>query len=299
MSVTWGTVFFDYNNDGWLDLFFVAGEIGGAAVPQPNAFFQNNSDGTFSDMSLISGLDDTLRGRSASIADFDSDGYVDVFVGNLNRPDLGETTPFLLFHNQSADQGNNNHWIAITVEGTVGNRDGIGTRLFLTTPDGLTQIREITSGPTYGGGDYRAGFFGLNDNTTADLVVRWPNGAIETIGPVIADQKLHLVEPREPSSVLTHYTPEGFVLGTNYPNPFNPETIIPYELKDDERVTLKVYNTLGQEIATLVNEKQAAGMKSVLWNAMNENGLPVTSGVYIYRLVAGDFVGAGKMILSR
>ncbi len=151
-SITWGTVFFDHDNDSWLDLMFVAGNTGPGGYP--NAFFGNNRDGTFTDLSVSSGLDDSGRGRNASIVDFDGDGFVDVFIGNY-----GETPR--LFHNRSLQQGNSNQWITLTVEGTDSNRDGIGTRLLLTTPDAVTQIREINSGPTHGGGDYRAAYFGL------------------------------------------------------------------------------------------------------------------------------------------
>ena len=73
-SITWGTAFFDYNNDSWLDLFYVAGNIGTQTFPpQPNAMFENNEDGTFDDISIESGLNDTRNGRSASIADFDQE----------------------------------------------------------------------------------------------------------------------------------------------------------------------------------------------------------------------------------
>jgi hypothetical protein len=187
-SKTWGTVFFDHDNDGLLDLYIVAGQIGTQAYPFPNAFFSNNGDGTFSDISASSGLDDPSRGRNASIVDLDGDGFVDVFVGNY-----GEAPN--LFHNTSVQQGNSNHWLTITVEGTTSNRDGIGTRLWLDTPDGEIQMREITSGPTHGGGDYKAAFFGLGANTTADLTVRWPDGTMQNFGTIVSiDQELHLTE---------------------------------------------------------------------------------------------------------
>ncbi len=86
-------------------------------------------------------------------------------------------------------------WLTVEVQGTVSNRDGIGTRLMLTTPDGVTQIREITSGPTQGGGDYKAAYLGLGDNPSGDLVVRWPTGVVEDIGTVSPNQVLNLVEP--------------------------------------------------------------------------------------------------------
>ncbi|MDP2208944.1 MAG: T9SS type A sorting domain-containing protein [Bacteroidota bacterium] len=91
--------------------------------------------------------------------------------------------------------------------------------------------------------------------------------------------------------------PKYFSLGTNYPNPFNPSTIIKYNIPEVCYVTLKVYNTLGKEIATLVNEIQDAGYKEINFGASANGGLP--SGVYFYRLYAGNFVSINKMLLLR
>jgi hypothetical protein len=80
--------------------------------------------------------------------------------------------------------------------------------------------------------------------------------------------------------------PKEFGLSQNYPNPFNPTTTIKYQLPFDSKVTLKVYNVLGQEVAALVNKSQAAGYYSVNWNGLNRIGHRVSSGIYIYRMVA-------------
>jgi choice-of-anchor B domain-containing protein len=84
----------------------------------------------------------------------------------------------------------------------------------------------------------------------------------------------------------------------NYPNPFNPATTISYEIGGDTWVSLKICNTLGEEIATLVNEYQTPGQKSVVWNG-TANGKPVSSGIYVYRLTAGNLVQSEKMILTK
>ena len=88
--------------------------------------------------------------------------------------------------------------------------------------------------------------------------------------------------------------PTVFELAQNYPNPFNPTTTIRYELRNDGLVRLKVYDVLGTEVATLVNEEKAAGRYEVNFNAS-----ALASGVYIYKLQAGSFINSKKMILLK
>ena len=90
------------------------------------------------------------------------------------------------------------------------------------------------------------------------------------------------------------FTPREYQLFQNYPNPFNPATKIRYEIVDRSYVTLKVYDVLGNDIAILVNEEKPAGTYEVEFDG---TGLP--SGIYIYRLQAGDFVDSKKMILLK
>ena len=93
--------------------------------------------------------------------------------------------------------------------------------------------------------------------------------------------------------------PQEYAIYQNYPNPFNPTTTIKYDLKQTGDVSLKIYNILGQEVRTLVNTRQEAGYKSVVWDGLNNYGARVASGVYIYRIEAGEFVKAKKMILMK
>jgi len=93
--------------------------------------------------------------------------------------------------------------------------------------------------------------------------------------------------------------PPTTMLVGNYPNPFNPSTAIKYELSADSRVVLNIYTALGEEIAALVNEHQLAGVKSVVWDGRNQAGSQVASGIYIYRLTAGNVVKSEKMIFVK
>ncbi len=95
-------------------------------------------------------------------------------------------------------------------------------------------------------------------------------------------------------------TPDDYQLLQNYPNPFNPNTHIDFYLPLKKKISLKIYNTLGQEVRTLINNREyLEGSHSVQWNGRDNNGKPVTSGVYIYKLVFGNFSQSKKMTLIR
>jgi len=88
--------------------------------------------------------------------------------------------------------------------------------------------------------------------------------------------------------------PDEFILSQNFPNPFNPSTIIQYGIPEDGRVLLEVFDITGQKLFTLVDEEQISGFHQVQF----ENSV-LPSGVYLYRIVAGEFVDYKKMILSK
>ena len=90
--------------------------------------------------------------------------------------------------------------------------------------------------------------------------------------------------------------PQKFVLNQNYPNPFNPETVISFQLPESRTVILKVYNLLGAEICTLVNEKKEAGYHRIIWNGKDEMGQEIPTGVYLFKIEAGDFCMNRKMV---
>ena len=112
----------------------------------------------------------------------------------------------------------------------------------------------------------------------------WQNANYTLLSEVILDI----------SDTPTKFLPAKMNLEQNYPNPFNPETKIQYEVKGRKFVSLKVYDVLGREVATLVDGIQDEGFKSVRWDATG-----MASGVYFYRLQAGTFVEVKKMLLLR
>ena len=101
-----------------------------------------------------------------------------------------------------------------------------------------------------------------------------------------------------PLAVLTERAlPERFALGPNYPNPFNPSTIIPYQLAASSQVRLEVFNLLGQHLATLVDGERPAGFHTATWHAVDGAGRAVGAGVYIYRMTVGVERQTGRMVL--
>lgn len=93
--------------------------------------------------------------------------------------------------------------------------------------------------------------------------------------------------------------PDNFYLSQNYPNPFNPSTEITYSIATGKNISLTVFNTLGQEVAVLVNQFVSAGNHTVKWNGTDEDGNPVASGIYLYRLRSGDMSETRKMLLLK
>jgi hypothetical protein len=139
----------------------------------------------------------------------------------------------------------------------------------------------------------------MGTNTSGTLSIAWPSGLVESYGTVNADQLLHLVEGGALDVNDSKEIANRYELKQNYPNPFNPSTTIRYSLQNETLVTVKVFNLLGQEIATLVDEVQTPGAKQVEWDGKNQSGAQVASGLYLYRMKAGKFVKTQKMILSK
>ena len=114
----------------------------------------------------------------------------------------------------------------------------------------------------------------------------------------------HNLEPTGPIELYmnTHdltYLPDKHSLHQNYPNPLNPETIIPYDLAENIFVNITIYDLLGRQVKILVNQVQNAGFNSIQWNATNDYGEPVSAGIYLYQIKAGTFYQTRKMALLR
>jgi Leucine-rich repeat (LRR) protein len=103
----------------------------------------------------------------------------------------------------------------------------------------------------------------------------------------------------EQVSIIDETLPITYKLNNAFPNPFNPVTTLRYDLPEQSMVNIIIYDMLGRHVKTLVNQTQDAGFKSVIWNATNDYGKPVSAGVYLYQIQAGEFVQTRKMVLLK
>jgi hypothetical protein len=192
--VQWGAGLPDLDNDGWMDVFYVTGNVYPeveAVMPHyphrsPRIVFRNGGRGRFTDVTASSGPGVTTpqSSRGAAFGDIDGDGDVDVLVMNMNAP------PSLL--RNEAPRGH--HWLTVRLEGTRSNRQGVGATV-LVTSGGRTQARAVLSQTSYYSVDDLRPSFGLGDATVADRVdVRWPSGVVDVIRQVAVDRVVTIRE---------------------------------------------------------------------------------------------------------
>ncbi len=181
----------DFNNDSLLDLYTVSF---GSLAP-PNRLYRNNGDLTFTEVASGLPISAPNCGNSASWADYDNDGWIDLLAvgGSPDAPGIGHN---MLCHNMNQ---NGNHWIEFELCGVVSNRSAIGARVLIThqTSDGtlVNQMREVQSGSGYNTQHMFRAHFGLLDSEVIDqLTILWPSGITQTGTNIPADQILRIVE---------------------------------------------------------------------------------------------------------
>ncbi len=181
-SVGWGNLFFDYDNDGWQDIYLAVSDAMGADSEPRSRLYHNRQDGTFEDVSGESGVSDPGRTLGVAAADFNRDGKVDLLIGDF-------IDGYRLFENRSPQQ---NGWLALELVGSGPiNRDAIGSRVRVTTADGMIQTREVIAGSGLGAGNELVLNFGLGRYDRATKVeIRWPDGTVEVLENVLGDQHL-------------------------------------------------------------------------------------------------------------
>jgi len=190
-----GTAWFDFDNDGWLDILSVNGAVtaikdrGEASFPydERKLLFRNLRDGRFEDVTGRAGAVFTLSevSRGAAFGDVDNDGDMDVLVGTINGPVR------LLINNI----GNRNHWLGLRLVGTRAPRDMLGARVRIIRQDGSSLWRRARADGSYASANDPRVLIGLGESTEAPTVrVRWPNGDVEEWSAVAIDRWTTLKE---------------------------------------------------------------------------------------------------------
>jgi hypothetical protein len=193
--VGWGCGFYDYDNDGWLDLLVVNGHVYPQlaeaklkiAYAQRKLFYRNQHNGTFAETAAGEALNEPSVSRGAAFGDLDNDGDVDVVMNNLDG------APTVLRN----DGGNRNNFVVINLIGLIGgksNRSAFGARVKVISDD-LVQVAERRSGGSYISQNDTRLHFGLEKRTKIDAVeIRWPSGAVEKLTNVPVNSFINIEE---------------------------------------------------------------------------------------------------------
>ncbi len=193
--VKWGDAFFDLDNDGWLDLIAVSGQVypqmgglPGAGYQQPKILNINQGDGTFCDASQQAGpaLQEKRVSRGVAIGDLFNDGNVDVVVEDLDGP------PMVLRNKGLPGR----HWVSFELAGTKTNRLAINARIKITA-GGMTQTSQVLSGASYLSQNDLRQHFGLGSATKIDSVeIDWPSGTVDKMTNLEVDKFYSVLEGR-------------------------------------------------------------------------------------------------------
>ncbi len=186
--------FYDFDNDGWKDMFVTRGHVEsmplpGAEIDEYNTVFHNpGKQGKWVPLTEEAGLNAAAaaRHRGAAFGDLDGDGRVDVV-------DTALSADAEIWMNRSS---NANHWLDIALRGTKSNRDGIGARIKVVSKTVGAQYNHMTTSVGYASSSYGPVHFGLGPDARADMVeIWWPSGVVQTMQDVNGDQVLHVTEP--------------------------------------------------------------------------------------------------------
>lgn len=294
-----GSGWCDFDNDGDKDMF-VGGYDGN------NMLYSNNGNGSFTKIDTGIIVTDANYKMGASWGDYDNDGDLDLFVARNNY--YGGNN--VLYMNN----GNSNKWINIRCVGMVSNKAGIGVKVFVRATISSAVIRQLqvvssqTGGSISGEGSLNAEF-GLGNATIIDSIrIEWPSGIIDNYTNVPVNQFITAIEGQSLTPVVnknTNNVPLSFMLYQNYPNPFNPITKIKFDIPQSVILTpgtrgknpfikLKLFDILGHEVTTLVNEQLKAGTYEVEFNGTN-----FSSGVYFYQLSYGGLISTKNFVLLK
>ena len=290
---------------------------------QKLVFFQTNQDsfdvviadiqsGQTSTLKTVSGISNPFAGHSY----WGLDGYI-----YLNLPDNNNIFQLFRLHNSNGDASP----MQLTEESEgcmlLASNDTQLEKLAFAVFDTVTEywLYDFESNETSYLGHIEGSTFPTNqtwsnDNSKIAIGGVWATG-IYTPGPInifdtVTDSFTTLVdstwppcfwvsETDEQVSIIDEILPITYNLYNAYPNPFNPVTTLHYDLPEDALVNITIYDMLGRVVSNLVISQQNAGYKSIQWNATNNMGQPVSAGLYLYTIQAGEFTQTKKMVLLK
>nr|MBC8479536.1 T9SS type A sorting domain-containing protein [FCB group bacterium] len=250
--------------------------------PTPCLLGDVNDDLDIDILDIVSILNNILQGTPLAqpcAADFNEDGAVDILdiVSIVN----------LILGNRSADATRAN--IFQTENGVEMTSDGYVGAVQMTLNHNSDFAIELT-------GDALIADYVTTGNTTTLVVVNPESKGIFT---ATGEFSIDSAVAANSAAYINVNVADSFALLSNYPNPFNPETVINYEIAVNGSVEIAVFNMVGQKIATLVNENREVGNYSTIWNGMDSNGREVASGVYIVQLKSQNEIVTNKITLLR
>ncbi len=274
-----GCAMIDYDNDGDLDIYQ-------SAYDGNNLILENTGEGF---MQVTEGVlaNDGNYNKEPGWADYDQDGSLDIFIA-VNNYFSGNNK---LFHNN----GNANNWLTIKTTGNESNQDGTGSVIIITAEINgsmVTQMQEVTCRNSM------LTHFGFGDaEEIQSLSVIWQSGNITQLENVDVNQILQITEPVNNNTA--NILPAVYHL-KNYPNPFNPVTMISFYIPIDGKAKLVISNIKGQMVRSLLCGNLPAGNNQQVWNGCDDSGKPVCSGIYFYSLILeGNAAATGKCILMK
>jgi len=280
----------DFDNDGDQDVFMDKGVTEG----YDNMFVNDETSPgvhSFADVAEFIGLTKTGNRKGCGFFDYNRDGFLDIYM---------PTAEFnhLLYRNLANNGAN---WVGFILEGTVSNRDAVNSLVTVYTAD-KKQIRLTRCGDDHFHQFNPWVHFGIGYAAAIDsVVIRWPLGFRQKLTEVAINQYHEIKEPDATKAAGRSVAlPSAFQLEQNFPNPFNPLTTIRYELPQPQPVTLTIHTVRGECLATLVDHRmQRAGSYAVNWDYRTAASSDLASGLYVYRLQAGESVAVKKMTLLK
>jgi hypothetical protein len=264
----WGCIFLDYDLDGWVDIYTANDSY---FSPFPNVLYRNLGDLSFALVESESPLSSMFAGYGTAQADFNLDGWPDIFLVNSGKD--GNQ----LFLNQKGE----NHWVKLQLQGNVSNRAAIGARVTLKA-GGQTQIRETTAGSGYASQNSLIQYFGLGANDQIDSVhIRWPSGQEDVYTNLAVDQ-WHLLN--EGVQVIIDSLPDFYL--HQYPNPVRSQLNLEFMLYQDRQVQIDLIDFCGRSSVSLWEGEMPSGANQLDWSLAS---YPLGPGAYLLRVRAEGF----------